>query len=862
MNQPSEQSNGDFQEVHAAGNNNKQIFTQSGLINIYENNSEAEIQLTGIELKNAVYEFLSDIEGKFQDIKLFHAPKEKVALIDQYIPIQVTLERIYQEKLNESLRSYGESEEEIKRIYAAKGEKYERKQEDWQKEKGNHQRIMILADPGMGKSTLLRMEALTIAREEKEKLSDANVENLGEEDIAKTISSIQFPLYLRLSDLAEVSENIEKTIINLVKRDYPKTGQKIAFLVRKKLKDGKCLLLLDALDEVAREKRLQLQPYLNPFIKSFDHKTICTSRIVGYSSFLEDAKEMEIVPFTEKQIEEYIKFWFENAQKAKLLEDESVSAVGLINEIKNKPQIQGLTQNPLLLSLVCSLYQTKGLELPARKTQVYKKAVEYMLSKWSADNQRLSSDEGWVESKKELLEFLAYQFSCKNTEVLSTKELKKQIDIFKNNTDSSDFEGKKASDLLKELSEQDGILQKLSEEATEYLFLHRTFQEYLTASYIYEKIKENQEEGIALVKEHLWHFDWHETISLVAGLMDNHPLPLLKAIMEEQDDIFNTLLLLTGLCISECPNLDHPLITEVVNKIVKFWRKYPTANFIQPILIALGKIGNEQAVSGLIQALKNSDADVNVRYNAAWALGKIGNEQAVSPLINALTQDPDTNVRSNAAKALGEIGNEQAVSGLIQALKDCKKDCNYFVIQNVISALEKIGCEPALFAIKQHLKYHVYPCDVLNITLPNICTIIQSGRKIENIIGDEQTILGRVGNKKKVSELIQALKDPNPDVRYKAAIALGERGDEQAVSPLIDALKDSDSHVRSNAADALEKINSVEIVIKLFEEDELDIYRSDIFLLARKLMVRHSQKLTHPLIKVSSEFKVQSFELK
>ena len=133
MNQPSEQSNRDFQKVDASGNHNKQYVTQSGTINIYENKSEPEIQLTGIELKDAVYEFLTDVEAKFSDLKLFHAPQKKVPLTDQYIPIQVTLERSYQEKINENFGSYGESEEEIKRIYAAKGEKYERKQEDWQR---------------------------------------------------------------------------------------------------------------------------------------------------------------------------------------------------------------------------------------------------------------------------------------------------------------------------------------------------------------------------------------------------------------------------------------------------------------------------------------------------------------------------------------------------------------------------------------------------------------------------------------------------------------------------------------------------------------------------------------------------------
>ncbi|MBD2514033.1 HEAT repeat domain-containing protein, partial [Nostoc sp. FACHB-973] len=82
---------------------------------------------------------------------------------------------------------------------------------------------------------------------------------------------------------------------------------------------------------------------------------------------------------------------------------------------------------------------------------------------------------------------------------------------------------------------------------------------------------------------------------------------------------------------------------------------------------ALGKIGNQQAVSALINALQ--DEDSSVRSIAAEALGKIGNQQAVSALINAL-QDEDSSVRSIAAEALGKIGNQQAVSALINALQD------------------------------------------------------------------------------------------------------------------------------------------------------------------------------------------------
>ena len=65
--------------------------------------------------------------------------------------------------------------------------------------------------------------------------------------------------------------------------------------------------------------------------------------------------------------------------------------------------------------------------------------------------------------------------------------------------------------------------------------------------------------------------------------------------------------------------------------------------------------------------------------------------------------------------------------------------------------------------------------------------------------------LGEIKAHEAVQPLIQALHDPDNEVRWEAALALGEIGDERAIPPLVERLKDHDRFVRYGAAVALDK---------------------------------------------------------
>jgi len=786
--------------------------------------------------KNVVCRFLQEIENNFKYDKLLHIPEQPIILKDQYIPIQVTLERKYTHAV-ETTWSYAESEAELKRAYALKRlEESQPTQVDWKEAKKQHQRIIVLADPGMGKSTLLRREAGLTAQEERQSLKNNT----------KKLEDVVFPLFLRLSDLAEKQEEIIDAIPALIQREYSETATEVIELLREKLKVGKCILLLDALDEVPTEHRKRLVEKLNRFAQQKPLcPIICTSRIVGYSgAFVAGVKEVEIVPFTQKQIEQYFETWFRNA--AGCLNNDTVSASSLIRELRNKPQIRGLAQNPLLLSLICSLYQEKGLTLPARRCQVYEQAVRYMLGKWSKN--RNPQSEGRIIAKTRLLEELAYNFTREGQDIFLKDDLYDQIETYlQQERVPTVFRDDDTDKLMMELSEEDGILQKLHEDADQYLFLHRTFQEYLTASYL-----NRTSNSIALAREHFWEYEWHETLSVLAGVMHN-PVPLLQAITAQKDDIFSTLLLLAGRCVAECQENCHPLVAEIIDRIYKFWQSYPNAGFIESIVVAISQV-NAQTFQRLQKALNHPDS--NVRYQAALALGQIGNPQAVEPLICAL-RDESIDVKRQAAQALVQMSNFQAVAALICVLSHSNRDVRWMAAQalglirnpqavealictlndedwhvrgEAVEALGRIGNSQAVAALTCALSHsnrflRMEATSVLGRTgNPQAVEALISALNHEDSlvtwkaalilseIGNAQAIAiltsGKIGNLQAVEALIRALKDEDSYVRWQAVRALGETGSPQAVEPLICVLKDADISVRWKAVEALGKIGN------------------------------------------------------
>lgn len=735
--------------------------------------------------KNIVQTFLKDIESfLLNDLNDFMQPflkHDKTNLIDPtelYIPIDAMTggrETRYVETFD-----YYQSFDEQKRAYSMKHiEESESIRVPWKELKKKNNRLIILADPGMGKSTLLRIEGTFTVRAELEKLS-----------LAGNIDEVAFPIYLKLSDLAKNGKEIIDAVLDLILRDYPNSACYIIHFLRMKLLSGKCRLLFDALDEVSSNHWEGLPEKINRFVRNYACPIIITSRTVGYpGGILHGCKEVEIAPFTQKQIEQYVKVWFKKFVDT--TKKESKSAKGLLFELDNKPQIRGLVQNPLLLSLICSLYQEEQLELPTRRVEIYEHAVGCILKKWKEMKEKKTYSDAIVKAKKGLLEELAYHFSCEGKEIFSIDELVDKIEEYlKGDKVPTDFKNIKTSELIEELSEGDGIIQKLDREGNKYIFLHRTFQEYFTASYLNRLIKHDPNEGIKAVLKYVWDYSWHETIGLIAGMMED-PTLLIQEIYNLKDDIFHTQLLLAGRCIAECKETSNALVDFIIEKLFIWWKEYPNL-VATSVVVSIAQ--KKEILFEKIKALLN-DPELAYRYYAVWVLGMISSEKAVDSLLEVV-DDPEKNISLTAIMALGRIGSKKALGKLTELIKNGDESVKRYAAEAIGSIASDEAIDPLMNLFKhgdRTIKLHA------------------------------ASAIGQIGSDKAATSLLDVLKDKyDRSGGWDAAYGLSLSDNEKAVEPLIEILENDDWQNKMHACTALGGIKSditIKPLVKLLNGD-------------------------------------------
>ena len=268
----------------------------------------------------------------------------------------------------------------------------------------------------------------------------------------------------------------------------------------------------------------------------------------------------------------------------------------------------------------------------------------------------------------------------------------------------------------------------------------------------------------------------------------------------------------------------------------------------QPTLLAITKAEDERRWDNDLRNLF-SNRNPAVRKRAALAAGRIGNEDAVSPLIDLLKSDADNSVRAMAAFALGEVESRKGAASLTEVLKNPGAPIE--VRARAIEALGKIAAaiprdqekeEQAIAAeILKAMQIEVgRPAETLVIlhgltaTLrsrpadagPTIAKFLDS--KNARVRADAANALARLRLKAGVEQLRKlAASDVDPIVRANAARVLGIAEDKQSYELLLSmATADKDARVRVNAIRALASLKDPRAAEPLLRQGQLLAQRS------------------------------------
>ena len=394
----------------------------------------------------------------------------------------------------------------------------------------NKSRAALVGAAGAGKSTVLRFLAEQI-------LSDSPAA-----DPVRVIGFDRLPVWVSFAFWTKAIEGGPPSagaLLECIRTWLDVWGQGDLWpLVMAALKDKRLLLLVDGLDEWASDASARLATHqLMVFVETHDVHAIATSRGEGFRRLPLQGRgweTAELAPLSDSQVREICERWFERRQSSiaggeadarSPHENASRRAAQFLSELEQRPELQELSRNGLMLVLLLFL-RMQHAALPRRRFEVYRSLVEHLIREHPEVNLTAASITTLgrplltEREQTDALASLAFRLQRDCLAGVASAELLEEAarEYLADETYGRGMDPREsvsaASGLIDLASRKLGLL--VRQGGSDFAFFHRSIQEHLAASHI-SRLEPNEQ--LELLRQHSSDPRWREVVLGVLWLV-------------------------------------------------------------------------------------------------------------------------------------------------------------------------------------------------------------------------------------------------------------------------------------------------------------------------------------------------------